>query len=94
MWYNNHAGMARRCFVEGIDERQEMLLNGGLRLKGIYEVSFRGGERVNIYEVTYSFADYDYEHARVWAANKREVRKIMKNQFGSNVVIHEIEKEW
>ena len=48
---------------------------------------------MNVYDVTYSFADYDYEHTHVYADNKRQVRQIMKRQFGSNVKIIEIEEE-
>jgi hypothetical protein len=48
---------------------------------------------MKVYSVVYSFGSYYREYARVFADNKREVRKIMKNQFGSNVVIHEIEEE-
>ena len=45
---------------------------------------------MRVFEVTYSFADYDYEHTRVYARNKREVRQIMRREVGSRVVIHEI----
>ena len=45
------------------------------------------------YSVTYDFADYDYEHTFVYADNKAEVRKIMRNQFGTRVKIREIEVE-
>lgn len=45
------------------------------------------------YFVTYGFADYDYEHTFVYADSKREVRKIMKRDVGTNVVIHEIEED-
>ncbi len=79
MWYNDHAGRARQCFPSEIDECQESLLNGGFRLK--------------VYYVVYSFGSYYREHTHVYAESKREVRKIMKSQFGSRVVIHEIEKE-
>lgn len=48
---------------------------------------------MKVYYVVYSFADYDYEHTHVYADNKRQVRRIMKNQFGTRVVIHEIEEE-
>lgn len=48
---------------------------------------------MKVYSVVYSFGSYYREHTHVYADNKREVRKIMRDQFGSNVVIHEIEKE-
>jgi len=49
---------------------------------------------MKVYYVVYSFGSYDYEHTHVYADSKREVRKILKNQFGSNVVIHEIEENY
>jgi len=48
---------------------------------------------MKVYSVVYSFGSYYREHTHVYAESKREVRKIMKNQFGSSVVIHEIEEE-
>ena len=79
MWYNNHAGEARRCLPDRIDECQYRLPIGGISLK--------------VYYVVYSFGSYYREHTHVYAGNRREVRRIMKNQFGSGVVIHEIEEE-
>ena len=48
---------------------------------------------MKVYCVVYSFGSYYREHTHVYADSKREVRRILKNQFGSGVVIHEIEKE-
>ena len=45
------------------------------------------------YYVVFDFADYDYEHVYVHADNKREVRQIMKHQYGNKVHIHSIEEE-
>ena len=48
---------------------------------------------MKVYYVVYSFGSYYREHTHVYADSKREVRRILKNQFGSGVVLHEIEKE-
>ena len=48
---------------------------------------------MKVYEVTYSIGIYEFEHTRVYAASKREVRQIMRREVGSRVVIHEIEEE-
>ena len=45
------------------------------------------------YDVCYSMHDIEFQRCYVWADNVREVRKIMKRDFGSDVVIHEIEEE-
>lgn len=43
------------------------------------------------YYVTYDLSDYDYEHTVVYAHNKWEVKRIMKHQYGTNVIIRDIE---
>ena len=48
---------------------------------------------MKVYDVVYSFGSYYRERTHVFAYNKREVRRIMRNQFGKGVVIHEIEEE-
>lgn len=53
----------------------------------------RGIDDMKIYYVVFDFADYDFEHVHVYADNKREVRRIMKNQYGNKVYIRSIEEE-
>ena len=48
---------------------------------------------IKVFYVVYSFGDYDYEHTRVYASSKKEVRAIMKREVGSNVRIIDIEVE-
>jgi len=47
---------------------------------------------MKVYDVCYNWQDYDYEHTTVYAENKREVRKIMRNHFGNGVEIVYIEE--
>ena len=48
---------------------------------------------VKVYDVTFDFADYIYEHTKVYASNRKQVRAIMKAQYGNDVRIHLIENE-
>ncbi len=48
---------------------------------------------MKIFWVTFDFADYIWESVEIYANNKREVRKQMKDMYGTNVVIHHIEYE-
>ena len=47
---------------------------------------------MNTYLVTFDFADYEFEVVKVYAKRKSEINRIMKNQYGRNVKIHDIEK--
>lgn len=44
------------------------------------------------YWVTFDFSDYIWESTEVLADNKRQVRQIMKDHYGTNVRIHDIEE--
>ena len=54
--------------------------------------ALNGGIDMKRYEVSYGFGSYDYERTFVYADSKAEVRRIMRREVGSGVVIHEIEE--
>lgn len=45
------------------------------------------------YWVTFDFSGYIWESTEVLADNKRQVRQIMRDHYGTNVKIHDIELE-
>ena len=45
------------------------------------------------YFVVFGFGDYNYQHVYVYADNIRQVKTIMKRQYGRDVQIHTIELE-
>ncbi len=47
---------------------------------------------MNTYAVTFDFADYICEYVRVYADNKTQVRRIMRDQYGKEVKIRDIEQ--
>ena len=49
--------------------------------------------KTNRYLVSYVYGGYAYESIYVWAQNKKQVRKIMRAQFGANIEIRTIVKE-
>ena len=46
---------------------------------------------MKIYDVCYNWLDYDYEHTTVYCESKRQIPKIMRDQFGEGVEIVYIE---
>lgn len=48
---------------------------------------------MKVFWVTFDFADYIWLSVEIYANNKREVRRIMKDHYGTKVIIHDIEFE-
>lgn len=46
------------------------------------------------YYVLFDFGDYTFESVHVYADTKKQVRKLMENQYGKEVRIRRIEKTY